>query len=112
MRLGYEADLSKSTQDVSAKATNWFKNSGISGIRYLDEGSRGNYQARTTYKGEPYGDIISFKTKGQLDDYIKQKKEEGFGIETFPQTSNFVVFDPTDVKILEKNSQKVEGLLD
>jgi hypothetical protein len=27
-------------------------------------------------------------------------------------TSNFVVFDPTDVKILEKNSKKVEGLLD
>jgi hypothetical protein len=27
-------------------------------------------------------------------------------------TSNYVVFDPTDVKILEKNSQKVEGLLD
>jgi hypothetical protein len=85
---------------------------GIKGIRYLDEGSRGNYQARTTYKGEPYGDIISFKTKSQLDDYIKQKKEEGFGIETFPQTSNFVVFDPNNVKILEKNSQKVEGLLD
>jgi hypothetical protein len=85
---------------------------GIKGIRYLDEGSRGNYQARTTYKGEPYGDIISFKTKSQLDDYIKQKKEEGFGVETFPQTSNFVVFDPKDVKILEKNNQKVEGLLD
>jgi hypothetical protein len=27
-------------------------------------------------------------------------------------TSNFVVFDPADVKILEKNSKKVEGLLD
>jgi hypothetical protein len=27
-------------------------------------------------------------------------------------TSNFVVFDPADVKILEKNNQKVEGLLD
>jgi len=27
-------------------------------------------------------------------------------------TSNFVVFDPTDVKILEKNKKKVEGLLD
>jgi len=27
-------------------------------------------------------------------------------------TSNYVVFDPTDVKILEKNSQKVEGLLE
>lgn len=39
---------------------------------------------------------------------------------TYPQrsydtdavTKNYVVFDPTDVKILEKNSQKVEGLLD
>jgi hypothetical protein len=28
------------------------------------------------------------------------------------QTSNFVVFDPSDVKVLEKNSEKVEGLLD
>lgn len=27
-------------------------------------------------------------------------------------TSNFVVFDPTDVKILEKNNMPVEGLLD
>jgi len=65
MRLGYEADLSKSTQDVSAKATNWFKNSGISGIRYLDEGSRG----------------------------------AGGG------TSNFVVFEPSNVKIIEQNSK-------
>jgi Fe-S cluster biosynthesis and repair protein YggX len=84
---------------------------GIKGIRYLDEGSRGNYKARTTYKGEPYGEVVSFKTKNQLDDYIKQKKEEGFGVETFPQTSNFVVFDPTDVKILERNNQPFEGLL-
>lgn len=28
------------------------------------------------------------------------------------KTFNYVIFDPTDVKILEKNSQKVEGLLD
>jgi hypothetical protein len=27
-------------------------------------------------------------------------------------TSNFVVFDPTDVKILERNNQPIEGLLD
>ena len=27
-------------------------------------------------------------------------------------TSNFVVFEPSTVKILEKNSEKVEGLLD
>jgi hypothetical protein len=85
---------------------------GYKGFKYLDEGSRGNYKARTTYKGEPYGEVVSFKTKNQLDDYTKQKKEEGFGVETFPQTSNFVVFDPTDVKILERNDIPVEGLLD
>jgi hypothetical protein len=45
--------------------------SGFTGIRYLDEGSR--------------------KTGG---------------------TSNFVVFDPTDVRILEKNDEPIEGLLD
>ena len=105
MKVGNRAEGQKEASEI-------LNNLGIKGIRYLDEGSRGNYRARTTYKGEPYGDIISFNTKGQLDNYIKQKKEEGFGIETFPQTSNFVVFDPTDVKILEKNSQKVEGLLD
>jgi hypothetical protein len=27
-------------------------------------------------------------------------------------TSNFVVFDPTDVKILERNDKPLEGLLD
>lgn len=84
---------------------------GIKGIRYLDEGSRGNYRAQTTYKGEPYSDMLSFKTKGQLDDFIKEKEAEGFGVNTFPQTSNFVVFDPSTVKILEKNKKKV-GLLD
>jgi len=105
MKVGNRAEGQKEASEI-------LNNLGIKGIRYLDEGSRGNYRARTTYKGEPYGDIISFNTKGQLDDYIKQKKEEGFGVETFPQTSNFVVFDPKDVKILEKNNQKVEGLLD
>jgi hypothetical protein len=37
-------------------------------------------------------------------DEFSRGKEKG--------TSNFVVFDPKDVKILEKNSQKVESLLD
>lgn len=60
-------------ENFSQVAAENLKRQGITGIRYLDEGSRG--KARN-------------------------------------QTSNFVVFDPTDVKILEKNSQKVEGLLD
>ncbi len=64
-------ELTKVYKDP-AKLSQILKESGFTGIRYLDEGSR------SSGKG----------------------------------TSNFVVFDPTDVKILEKNSQKVEGLLD
>jgi hypothetical protein len=43
-----------------------------------------------------------------------QKTESGekFIDRTGEGATNYVVFDPTDVKILEKNSQKVEGLLD
>lgn len=104
----YQRFISGSPEATSAKLNEL----GIKGIRYLDEGSRGNYKAQTTYKGEPYSDVLSFKTKSQLDDFIKEKEAEGFGVKTFPQTSNFVVFDPTDVKILEKNDIPVEGLLD
>jgi len=90
---------------------------GIKGIRYLDQGSR--------------NPGFSSLTPTQLDariDGIKESLDAGLGNkqvlerqlkslqterETYKNmTSNFVVFDPTDVKILEKNSQKVEGLLD
>jgi hypothetical protein len=76
----------------NAKGSEIMRNAGIPGVKYLDEGSRGNFKAQTTYKGQPYGDVISFKTKGQLDDYIAEKGKEGFGVKTFPQTSNYVVF--------------------
>lgn len=42
---------------------------------------------------------------------IKYKDAGSRGMEG-EKTYNYVVFDPSDVKILEKNSQKVEGLLD
>lgn len=49
--------------------------------------------------------LNSMGIKGiRYKDAISRKADEG--------TSNFVVFDPSTVKILEKNSQKVEGLLD
>ena len=80
---------------------------GVKGVKYLDNASRGNYQAQTTYKGLPYSDVLNFKTQQQLDDFIKEKKAEGFGIKTFPQTNNYVVFDPSQIKILEENSKPV-----
>jgi hypothetical protein len=43
---------------------------------------------------------------------IKYKDEGSRSTNLSTNTYNFVVFDPTDVKILEKNSKKVEGLLD
>jgi hypothetical protein len=43
---------------------------------------------------------------------IKYKDEGSRKTNLSTNTHNFVVFDPTDVKILEKNSEKVEGLLD
>jgi len=95
------------------KTSEALRQAGIPGIRYLDEGSRGNFKAQTTYKGEPYGDVVSFATKQQLDDYITEKTIEGFGVKTFPQTSNFVVFPGNEdlLKILERNNQPL-GLLE
>lgn len=93
---------------------------GIKGVRYLDAGSR-----PTNVIDKRLDDLYQ-KHDGDIekaaDDFMrtihdspKKKAEIRAGIIQDLQnrpTSNFVVFDPTDVKILEKNSQKVEGLLD
>jgi hypothetical protein len=86
---------------------------GIKGIRYLDEGSRSKpYSVAISTKKGLYAEN-EFITKEQAEQYIKEKQAEGFKTELKEiGTSNFVVFDPTDVKILERNSQPVEGLLD
>ena len=83
---------------------------GIKGIRYLDEGSRASKITRTPIT--------------QLDakiDFLKKDLDSGLGnkevmerklkvlqderARTTNQTSNFVVFDPSTVKILEENSK-------
>jgi len=91
------------------------RQAGIPGVKYLDEGSRGLYKARTTYKGKPYGDEITFGSKNTLDDYIQQKQAEGFGVEVLPGTSNFVVFPKNEglLNILERNDETIAqgGLL-
>jgi hypothetical protein len=98
---------------------------GIKGIRYLDEGSRVDFK----YSGDPaYTNAgISFKEsnytpeaalegmkkayKNADPEELKLAIEDVYGIQP-KKTSNFVVFDPSTVKILEKNKKKVEGLLD
>ena len=97
---------------------------GIRGIRYLDEGSRNltNGEIINTFKtpegwktkvrvtgtngtdanGKPISSFTTsmpFKTAKEAEDWAKTKISSG--------TSNFVVFDPKEVKILEKNSKKL-----
>lgn len=98
---------------------------GIKGIRYLDEGSRVDFK----YSGDPAyihagnsfkesGYTLKEAIEGMKKAYKNANPEElelamndVYGIQP-KKTSNFVVFEPSTVKILEKNSQKVEGLLD
>jgi len=81
---------------------------GIKGIRYLDEGSRSKpYSVAISTKKGPYAET-EFITKEQAEQYIKEKQAEGFKTELKETgTSNFVVFDPSNVKILEQNSKPV-----
>jgi hypothetical protein len=66
------------------------------------------------------GDVIQYSNAIGLNPHIPLQEAGYKGIRYLDEgsrvagkgTSNYVVFDPTDVKILEKNSQKVEGLLD
>jgi hypothetical protein len=66
------------------------------------------------------GDVIQYSNAIGLKPHIPLQEAGYKGIRYLDEgsrssgkgTSNFVVFDPTNVKILEKNSQKVEGLLD
>jgi len=79
---------------------------GIKGIRYLDEGSRNKpYAVAISTKKGPYAET-EFITKEQAEQYIKEKQAEGFKTELKETgTSNFVVFEPSNVKILEQNSK-------
>lgn len=74
------------------KVSSALRQAGIPGIRYLDQGSRSNFRVQNTYKGEPYGEPVSFMTEKQARDYAAEQMEKGFGTNIIPGTSNFVVF--------------------
>jgi len=91
---------------------------GIKGIRYLDEGSR-NQAVQPYYQLIRKSDNSVYTQMQSLEnakEFVKDAKKQGVEFEISEpidkRTSNFVVFDPTDVKILEKNSQKVEQVFE
>jgi hypothetical protein len=85
--------------------------SGFKGIKYLDEGSRNTalqpyYQLIRKSDGAVYTQMQDLK---KAENFVKDAKNKGVEFEISApidkRTSNFVVFDPTDVKILEQNSK-------
>ena len=110
-------DLAK----TKAGATEMLNSMGIKGIRYLDEGSRdvpkysgdiAYIHAGNDFKKHNYtlDDALSGMKQAYKNANVKELKDalnEVYGIKP-KQTSNFVVFDPKEVKILEKNNKSIE----
>jgi len=84
------------------------QDAGIRGVKYLDEKSRFSpHEVSLTVRGKPYASN-QFLTKEQAQRYIDEKKAEGFDA-TYKNvgSKNFVVFDPSHMKIIERNSQPI-----
>ena len=94
------------------KASELLASQGVKGVRYLDEGSRGmRHKVQVYDKNNNLETENLFPTEQMAKDYIAQREKQGFKANLSAvdkkQTSNFVVFDPTDVKILERNNQPI-----
>jgi hypothetical protein len=103
----------KGLDDSPAAVAQQLKDMGIPGVRYLDEKSRGNFMIQNTYKGQPYGEPVSFMTEKQAKDYAAQQVEKGFGVQEISGTRNFVVFpgEEKSMTILERNGQPANALV-
>jgi hypothetical protein len=76
---------------------------GYKGFRYLDEGSRLN---ASHWEVNYDGGQAFFKSPEKAKEFMATKKNATL-VEPPKGTSNFVVFDPSNVKILEQNSKPV-----
>ena len=106
----YETMTKRQGSDVNV--SKMLAKQNIPGIRYLDEGSRANFRVQNTVKGNPYGEPVSFMTERQAQEYAKEQAAKGFGTQTLPGTSNFVVFPGMEdmLRIEQINNQPVESL--
>jgi hypothetical protein len=98
--------LAKVGKDESGRKI--MQDAGIRGVKYLDEKSRFSpHEVSLTVRGKPYASN-QFATKEQAQRYADEKKAEGFDA-TYKNvgTKNFVVFDPSHMKIIERNSQPI-----
>ena len=105
-------ELTQAMINPAQGASSVLRQAGIPGIRYLDEGSRSKFRIQNTVKGKPYGEPVSFMTERQAQEYAKEQAAKGFGTQTLPGTSNFVVFPGMEdmLRIEQINNQPVESL--
>jgi hypothetical protein len=93
-------------QDSQVNTSEYFKNLGIPGIKYMDEGSRG-YVVDLFHKGKPYAEHLGEKypTLQSAQQRITEARAEGFEPKLGTRgTRNFVVFpgEEKKVKILKR----------
>jgi len=98
------------SQNPFADAAKWLNEQGIKGISYLDQGSRTSKVTSTPINQlDARIEILKKDIESGLgnQEVMKQKLKnlEAERAKSTNLTSNFVVFDPTDVKILERNNQ-------
>ena len=112
--FGAPSKLPLRQQDDQIFASQRLREAGIPGIRYLDQGSRSKFSVQNLYKGQPYGEPVSFMTELQAKEYAAEQVKKGFETKMLPGTSNFVVFPGEEelLRILERNGVPITSLLD
>lgn len=98
-------ELSLGESRFAPSASSKLRDIGIPGIRYLDQGSRSNFSVQNLYKGQPYGEPVSFMTELQAKEYAAEQVKKGFETKMVPGTSNFVIFPGEEdlLTILRRN---------
>ena len=98
----YKRNVEKAGANPDVLVSQHLNEFGIKGIKYLDEGSRLN-----SYDVNYQGGQAFFKTLKEAKKFMATKPNSTL-VEPPKGTSNFVVFDPKEVKILEKNNKSIE----
>jgi len=116
------SEQSKAVQDIAWKYKDALKNQtemkGLKNIWELDGADL--YGVMQRYKMEDSGKLVKQNVDiKDVSDIMNKSDIPGIRYMNYQgktsegaNTSNFVVFDPTDVKILERNKKTIEGLLD
>ena len=99
----------KDAVGIEAQAANFFKASGIPGIKYLDEGSRN--LANTWIVKHPQGGENVFSTKELAEAFLRKYPKDKSKLIEPKVTRNFVTFpgEEKSMTILERNGQKFDN---